>query len=193
MMGVEKVFQDTGALQRGHFLLTSGLHSSTYLQCALVLQYPNLARQFAEEMARKLTGQEIDVVVGPAMGGIIWAYQLGLTLGCRAIFTERSEDVMTLRRGFTIVPGERVLVAEDVSTTGSSAQDVVRLLEGSGATVVGVALIVDRTSGQLDFGVPYYSLYQLSPQTWSRKDCPFCRDKVPFAKPGSRGAEQSFD
>lgn len=186
MIDVEKIFRDTNALQQGHFLLTSGLHSDTYLQCALVLQHPRIAQELAEAMAQKLKDLEIDVVVGPAMGGVTWAYQLGLTLGCRAVFTERSEDVMTLRRGFAIEPGERVLVAEDVSTTGGSAREVVRLLEGSGADVVGVALIVDRTAGQLDFGVNYYSLYQIKPQAWDRKDCPMCRDKIPFDKPGSR-------
>lgn len=186
MIDVERIFKETGALQQGHFLLTSGLHSDTYMQCALVLQHPRIAQQLAEAMAEKLKDVEIDVVVGPAMGGVTWAYQLGLTLGCRALFTERSEDVMTLRRCFSIQPGERVLVAEDVSTTGGSAREVIRLLEGSGAEVVGVALIVDRTAGALDFGVPYYSLYQLKPQTWERKNCPMCKDEIPFDKPGSR-------
>lgn len=186
MLNIEEMFHETNALQKGHFLLTSGLHSDTYLQCALVLQYPHLAQKLAEAMAEKLAGQKIDVVVGPAMGGVTWAYQLGLTLGCRAIFTERSEDVMTLRRGFSISHGERVLVAEDVATTGGSAQEVVRLMAGSGAQVAGVALIVDRTAGALDFGVPYYSLYQLRPQTWNRENCPLCQANQPFDRPGSR-------
>ena len=189
MLNIEQIFKDTQALQQGHFLLTSGLHSDTYLQCALVLQYPRIAQQMAEAMARQLEGQEIDLVVGPAMGGVTWAYQLGLTLGCKAIFAERSEDVMTLRRGFSVAQGERVLVAEDVSTTGGSAQEVIRLLEGSGAAIAGVALIVDRTAGQLDFGVPYYSLYKLKPNTWTRGDCPLCQAQVPFDKPGSRRLE----
>lgn len=186
MLNIEEMFHETNALQKGHFLLTSGLHSDTYLQCALVLQYPHLAQKLAEAMAQQLAGQKIDVVVGPAMGGVTWAYQLGLTLGCRAIFTERSEDVMTLRRGFSISHGERVLVAEDVATTGGSAQEVVRLMAGSGAQVAGVALIVDRTAGALDFGVPYYSLYQLRPQTWNRENCPLCQANQPFNRPGSR-------
>ncbi len=185
-MDIEKIFLEKGALQRGHFLLTSGLHSDTYLQCALVLQHPRLAQELAEGMAQKLAGQPIDLVVGPAMGGITWAYQLGLTLGCRAIFTERSEDVMTLRRGFTVQPGERVLVAEDVSTTGGSAQEVIRLLAGSGARVVAVALLADRTAGALDFGVPCHSLYQLKPQTWTRADCPLCQEGIAIDRPGSR-------
>ncbi|HOC06316.1 MAG: orotate phosphoribosyltransferase [Bacillota bacterium] len=185
MLNIEKIFQDKGALQSGHFLLTSGLHSDTYLQCALVLQYPQLAQELAAAMAAKLAGQKIDVVVGPAMGGVTWAYQLGLTLGCRAIFAERSEDVMTLRRGFSVAPGERVLVAEDVATTGGSTHEVVCLMKGSGAVVVGVALIVDRTAGALNIGVPYHSLYQLNPQTWSREDCPLCRANQPFDRPGS--------
>ena len=187
MKNIEEIFKETGALQTGHFLLTSGLHSDTYLQCAQVLQHPSLAQKLARVMAEKLASQEIDVVVGPAMGGIIWAYQLALTLGCRAIFTERSEDIMTLRRGFTVRSGERALVAEDVSTTGGSALEVVRLLTGCGAQVVGVALLADRTAGELDFGVPHYSLYQLSPQTWSHDDCALCQGNIPFDRPGSRG------
>lgn len=186
MLNIEELFQETGALQKGHFLLTSGLHSDTYLQCALVLQYPQLAQKLAEVMAAKLADEKIDVVVGPAMGGVTWAYQLGLTLGCRAIFTERSEDIMTLRRGLSIAQGERVLVAEDVATTGGSAQEVVRLMEGSGAIVVGVALIVDRTAGTLEFGVPYNSICQLKPQTWNRGNCPLCQAGKPFDRPGSR-------
>lgn len=186
MLAVEEIFRSTGAVQSGHFLLSSGLHSDAYLQCALVLQHPRLAQELAEAMAAKLAGAAIDVVVGPAMGGVTWAYQLGLTLGCRAIFAERSEDVMTLRRGFSIRPGERALVAEDVSTTGASAQEVMRLLTGSGAVVVAVALLADRTGGALDFGVPHHSLYQLQPQAWTRADCPLCRAKVAIDRPGSR-------
>lgn len=186
MLDMEKLFLETGALQTGHFLLTSGLHSDTYLQCAQILQYPHLTRALAEAMAQKIGSIKIDVVIGPAMGGITWAYQLGLTLGCRAIFAERSEDIMTLRRGFTVEAGERVLVAEDVSTTGGSAQEVVRLIVGSGAEVVGVALLADRTAGALDFGVPYHSLYQLHPQTWTRGECPLCHSQKPFDRPGSR-------
>lgn len=187
MIDLEKIFLETGALQKGHFLLTSGLHSDTYLQCAQILQHPRLAAELAQAMAEKLRGERIDVVVGPAMGGITWAYQLGLTLGCRAIFAERSEDVMTLRRGFVIGRGERVLVAEDVSTTGGSAQEVVRLIAGGGAEVAAVALLADRTAGSLDFGVPYYSLYQLQPHAWQREECPLCRENKPFDRPGSRG------
>lgn len=187
MTDLEKIFLETGGLRKGHFLLSSGLHSDTYLQCAQILQYPKLAQELAREMAQKLRGEKIDVVVGPAMGGITWAYQLGLTLGCRAIFAERSEDVMTLRRGFTIGKGERVLVAEDVSTTGGSAQEVVRLIAGGGAEVAGVALLADRTAGALDFGVPYYSLYQLRPHAWNREECPLCKENMPFDRPGSRG------
>jgi orotate phosphoribosyltransferase len=185
MTDVAKMFTETQALKKGHFLLSSGLHSDTYLQCALVLQHPGQAQKLAEIMAEKLKGQEIDLVVGPAMGGITWAYQLGLTLGCRAIFSERVEDVMTLHRGFSVQPGERVLVAEDVSTTGGSVLEVVNLMQGLGAQVVGVALIVDRTGGKLDFPVPYHSLYSAVPKTWVRNQCPLCQEGTP-EKPGSR-------
>jgi len=186
MTEIEKMLQETGALQQGHFILTSGLHSDTYLQCALVLQHPHLAEQLARSMAQKLGSAKIDTVVGPAMGGITWAYQLGMTLGCRALFAERVEDAMSLRRGFSVKPGEQVLVAEDVSTTGGSALEVIRLLQGMGADVVGVALIVDRTAGKLKFGLPYWSLYQIEPNTWHPSDCPLCRQGIPTDKPGSR-------
>ncbi len=186
MKNMEEMFANTGALQKGHFRLTSGLHSDTYLQCALVLQYPDKARQMAEQMAEKLGDVRPDVVVGPAMGGVTWAYQLGLTLGCRALFAERSEDVMSLRRGFSVKPGEKVLVAEDVSTTGGSAMEVIRLLEGYRANILGVALIVDRTAGKLDFGFPYWSLYQIEPKVWRPADCPQCQAGIPTDKPGSR-------
>lgn len=186
MNQVKEMFDQTGALQKGHFRLTSGLHSDTYLQCALVLQHPQLAEKLARLMAQQLGHIKPDVVVGPAMGGVTWAYQLGLTLGCRAIFTERSEDVMSLRRGFAVEPGEKVLVAEDVSTTGGSAMEVIRLLEGYRADILGVALIVDRTNGKLDFGVPYWSLYQLEPQVWRPAHCPQCQAGIPTDRPGSR-------
>ena len=186
MKNMEEMFANTGALQKGHFRLTSGLHSDTYLQCALVLQHPDKARQMAEQMAEKLGDVRPDVVVGPAMGGVTWAYQLGLTLGCRALFAERSEDVMSLRRGFSVKPGEKVLVAEDVSTTGGSAMEVIRLLEGYRANILGVALIVDRTAGKLDFGFPYWSLYQIEPKVWRPADCPQCQAGIPTDKPGSR-------
>lgn len=186
MKALEEMFANTGALQKGHFRLTSGLHSDIYLQCALVLQHPDRAHQMAEEMARLLGDVKPDVVVGPAMGGVTWAYQLGLTLGCRALFAERSEDVMSLRRGFSVKPGEKVLVAEDVSTTGGSAMEVIRLLEGYRANILGVALIVDRTAGKLDFGVPYWSLYQIEPKVWRPADCPQCQAGIPTDKPGSR-------
>lgn len=186
MTAVKEMFVQTGALQKGHFRLTSGLHSDTYLQCALVLQHPKLAEKLAERMAEQLSHLKPDVVVGPAMGGVTWAYQLGLTLGCRALFTERSEDVMSLRRGFVINPEEKVLVAEDVSTTGGSALEVIRLLEGYRAEILGVALIVDRTNGKLDFGVPYWSLYQIEPQVWRPAQCPLCKAGLPTDRPGSR-------
>ncbi|MTI96647.1 MAG: orotate phosphoribosyltransferase [Firmicutes bacterium] len=186
MSTVEKIFIETGAIQKGHFTLSSGLHSDTYLQCALVLQYPDKAEQLSSLMAEKLKDQKVDTVIGPAMGGITWAYQLGHALGCRAIFSERVEDVMTLRRGFAVTPGERVLVAEDVSTTGGSAMEVVRMLQGMRAEVMGVALIVDRTNGKLDFGVPYHALYNLQPQVWEPQTCPLCQQGVPVNKPGSR-------
>jgi len=184
-----EVFREAGALLEGHFLLSSGLHSPKYLQCALVLQDPVRAERLCSRLARAFADDRVETVVGPAMGGILVAYELARALGARAIFAEREEGRMRLRRGFRIEPGERVLLAEDVVTTGGSLREVLALVREAGAEVVGVAALVDRTSGRdPGFGMPLTALVQLDVPTHVPEECPLCREGVPVVKPGSRTA-----
>ena len=184
-----EVFREAGALLEGHFLLSSGLHSPKYLQCALVLQDPARAERLCSRLARAFADDRVETVVGPAMGGILVAYELARALGARAIFAEREEGRMRLRRGFRIEPGQRVLLAEDVVTTGGSLREVLALVREAGAEVVGVAALVDRTSGRdPGFGIPLTALVQLDVPTHVPEECPLCREGVPVVKPGSRTA-----
>jgi len=184
-----EVFREAGALLEGHFLLSSGLHSPKYLQCALVLQDPARAERLCSRLARAFADDRVETVVGPAMGGILVAYELARALGATAIFAEREEGRMRLRRGFRIEPGERVLLAEDVVTTGGSLREVLALVREAGAEVVGVAALVDRTSGRDPaFGMPLTALVQLDVPTHVPEECPLCREGVPVVKPGSRTA-----
>jgi len=184
-----EVFREAGALLEGHFLLSSGLHSPKYLQCALVLQDPARAERLCSRLARAFADDRVETVVGPAMGGILVAYELARALGATAIFAEREEGRMRLRRGFRIEPQERVLLAEDVVTTGGSLREVLALVREAGAEVVGVAALVDRTSGRdPGFGIPLTALVQLDVPTHVPEECPLCREGVPVVKPGSRTA-----
>ena len=184
-----ETFREAGALLEGHFLLSSGLHSPKYLQCALVLQDPARAERLCSRLARAFADDRVETVVGPAMGGILVAYELARALGARAIFAEREEGRMRLRRGFRIEPGQRVLLAEDVVTTGGSLREVLALVREAGAEVVGVAALVDRTSGRdPGFGMPLTALVQLDVPTHVPEECPLCREGVPVVKPGSRTA-----
>jgi len=180
-------FVDAGALLDGHFLLSSGLHSARYLQCALVLQDPPLAEQLCRRLADKLGNLKADAVIGPALGGVIVAYELARALGLPGIFAERADGRMQLRRGFRIAEGQRMLLAEDVVTTGGSLKEVMAVVREDGGNVVGVASLVDR-SGDRDpaFGVPFVSLLRIDVPTWSAETCPLCQDGVPLVKPGSR-------
>ncbi|HEY8391802.1 MAG TPA: orotate phosphoribosyltransferase [Capillibacterium sp.] len=181
------IFKATGALLQGHFLLTSGKHSAQYMQCALVLQYPRLASRLGEALAGQFSGLGVEAVVGPAMGGIIVAHEVGKALGVKALFSERQNGEMTLRRGFTLKPGEKVLVVEDVITTGGSVQEVLALVRAAGARPVGVGVLVDRSGGQVTFdGLPFRNLLQLKLETYAPEDCPLCRQGIPLVKPGSR-------
>jgi len=180
------ILEQTGVLKRGHFLLTSGLHSDQYLQCALLLQYPWHAEKVCRALAAPFFGQSIDVVIGPAIGGIVVAYETARALGARYMHAEREAGVMTLRRGYRLQPGERVLVVEDVVTTGGSVKEVIRLVQEAGSQLVGVASIVDRSGGQVDFGVPFHPFIRLNVATYDPHDCPLCRQGLPVEKPGSR-------
>lgn len=180
------IFKKSGALLSGHFQLTSGLHSDAYFQCALVLQYPEYARRLCETGWQQYRGLEIDCVIAPAVGGIVVGYELARQLGARALFAEREEGVMQLRRGFSLEAGARVVVAEDVVTTGGSVKEVVRLAQARGAHVAGVFAIVDRSGGKADFGVPFTSTVQFSPKVYEPDACPLCRGGRAIEKPGSR-------
>ena len=182
-----ETFREAGALLEGHFLLSSGLHSPKYLQCALVLQDPARAERLCSRLARAFADDRVETVVGPAMGGILVAYELARALGARAIFAEREEGRMRLRRGFRIEPGQRVLLAEDVVTTGGSLREVLALVREAGAEVVGVAALVDRTSGRDPaFGAPLEALVAVEVPTYAPSECPLCRQGLPLVKPGSR-------
>ena len=188
------LFAETGAYLKGHFRLTSGLHSPEYLQCALVLQHPQHAESLGQAMASRLqvsengtTNTKPDTVVAPAMGGLMIGHEVARALGTRSIFTERDADgKMTLRRGFTIRPGERCVVVEDVITTGGSTREVVDLLRSLGAEVLAAGSIIDRSGGQAEVGVPRVALVSMQVTAWKPEACPLCAEGVPVVKPGSR-------
>jgi orotate phosphoribosyltransferase len=186
-----EAMQRTGVLQAGHFLLSSGRHSAQYLQCARLLQYPTDASHTGESLAKLFHDKKIDVVVGPALGGVIIAYEVARAIGVRCLFTERKEGQMELRRGFTMQPGECVLVIEDVVTTGGSVQEVVTLLEQMEAEIVGVGSIVDRSGGHTPFHYPYRALTAMQVQSYLPAECPLCKRGIPAIKPGSRAIPMS--
>lgn len=180
------LFQRTGALLEGHFLLTSGLHSPRYLQCALVLQYPEHAEYAGRAIASHFSGERVDAVVAPAIGGIVIGHEAARALGARALFTEREGGVMTLRRGFTLSPGEKVLVVEDVVTTGGSTRETVEAVRRAGGEVIGAGSVVDRSSGAADVGVTRVALLTLDVPAYDPSDCPLCGQGLGVVKPGSR-------
>jgi orotate phosphoribosyltransferase len=181
-------FREAGALLEGHFLLTSGLHSPKYLQCAQVMQDPALAGRLCAQLARGLAADRIECVVGPAVGGILVAYELARALGVRAIYAERVDGKMTLRRGFAVRPGERVLLCEDVVTTGGSLLEVRDVVTAAGGQVVAVAALVDRSSGRdPGLGRPLTALLKVDVPTYQPQDCPMCREGRPLVSPGRTG------
>lgn len=186
------LFNETGAYLKGHFRLTSGLHSPEYLQCALVLQHPAHAQRLAAELAEKMKVSgcgTVATVVAPAMGGLIIGHEVARALGSRFIFTERDgEGRMTLRRGFGVAQGERCVVIEDVITTGGSTREVVDLLTAEGAVVAGAGSIIDRSGGKAEVGVPRQALSAMNVTAWTEAECPLCQQGQPVVKPGSRKA-----
>lgn len=196
---VLELFVKYNALLKGHFRLSSGLHSGTYLQCALMLQYPDIAEKFSKELANKFSKDRIGVVIGPAMGGITLAYEVARALGTRGIFAEREAGpptradlscrragAMTLRRGFSIAPGERALVVEDVVTTGASTKEVAEIVKTAGAEVAGVGCIIDRSEAPIDFGARFERLAKIKADLFKEEACPLCKSGAPIVKPGSR-------
>ena len=180
---------ECGAHQKGHFLLSSGLHSADYLQCALYLAHPRRAARAGGLLADAIADAGLDphIVIAPAMGGLIIGHETARALDLPFLFTERSEGTMVLRRGFGLVPGQRVVVIEDVVTTGRSTREVIDILEGLGATVIGVASMINRSGVAQPFApLPSRSLLEVDFPTWAADECPLCRDGVPISKPGSR-------
>ena len=215
---IQKILEDTGALKKGHFKLSSGLHSQFYLQCALVLQHPEYAETLGQELAEKvrykIKGRKVNAVISPALGGVIIGHEVARALKVKAIFAERVEGKFTLRRGFDIMPGEKMLVVEDVVTTGGSSKEIGELVESRGGQVVAYAAICDRSGEAIDFGQallkqkakemgidykispkrisenrlkkPFASLWKFNFKNYQPEECPLCQKKIPIYAPGSR-------
>lgn len=181
------IFRETRALLEGHFQLTSGLHSPQDFQCARVLQFPKYLHLLSGEIARHLRYSEIEVVISPAIGGIVVGTEVGRMLNARTIFAERKDGKMELRRGFEIQPGERVLVVEDVVTTGGSTKEVIDLVNQSKGILVGTSCIVDRSNGKVQFDTKQFSVLPMEVVAYQPSDCPLCKTGSPAVKPGSRG------
>jgi orotate phosphoribosyltransferase len=180
------LFRRSGALLEGHFRLTSGLHSPGYLQCALVLSHPESAERLGRALGDRTRGVRPTVVLSPAIGGIVIGHEVGRALGVRALFAERHDGRLTLRRGFTLSERDRILVVEDVLTTGGSTRETMDVARAAGAQVVGAASIVNRSGGAAKFDVPLESLLDYSLPTYEPDNCPLCAAGLPVVKPGSR-------
>ena len=179
-------FRRVGAFLEGHFRLTSGLHSPGYMQCALVLAHPREAEALGVELGDRVRGLGANVVLSPALGGIVIGQEVGRALGVRALFAERQDGVLMLRRGFTLGPADRVLVVEDVVTTGKSTRETIDVARAAGAQVVGAAAIIDRSGGEQKLDIPFQALATVSLPTYQPDSCPLCAAGQPVVKPGSR-------
>ena len=185
---VLELLKEKEAVLEGHFLLPSGRHSNRYVQCAKLFQYADVSELICRELAKEFAGERIDIVVGPAVGGIIMAYEMGRQMGVKNIFAERQDGAMTLRRGFAAEKGMRALVCEDVVTTGGSVKEVIALLREMGVEIAGVCSVVDRSGGKVDFGAPFHAALSMEVESWEPGDCPLCQEgKMDCVKPGSRG------
>ena len=180
------LFRRSGALLEGHFRLTSGLHSPGYLQCALVLQHPQDAEALGRAIADRVREVRATVVLSPALGGVVIGQEVGRALGVRAIFAERQDGALALRRGFTLATTDRVLLVEDVMTTGGSTRETMQVAKAAGGQVVGAASIVDRSGGTIRFDVPFTALLEIALPTYEPDKCPLCEQGLPVIKPGSR-------
>jgi orotate phosphoribosyltransferase len=181
-----EIFKKTGAMLEGHFVLTSGFHSPHYFQCAKVLQYPEYNSLFAKLISEKFKERKIDVVITPAVGGIVFGTEVGRQLNARTVFSERENNEMTMRRGFEILEGENVLVCEDVVTTGGSVFEVIDLVKSHKANLIGVGFIIDRSNGKVDFGTDQHSLAMIDVIKFREDELPEWLAKIPVSKPGSR-------
>lgn len=183
---VLQMLKDKNAYLEGHFRLSSGRHAGKYMQCAKIMQYPEDFGKLCAELASYFKDENITLVAGPAVGAVIFSYEMGRALGVKTIFAEREDGVMTFRRGFEVSPEDRVLVVEDVITTGGSCKEVIKAVQAKGATVVSAASIVDRSNGKVDMGVPFKALLSMEIESFEEQDCPLCKQGMPIVKPGSR-------
>ncbi len=183
---IVSTFQKIGALLEGHFLLRSGLHSNRFFQAALLLQYPDIAESLCAEIAEQAKQYSPDLVISPAIGGILVGQEIARALKVRAIFADKENDMLVLKRGFSIKPGEKVLVAEDVVTKGGRVQQTIDLVRKLGGDPVAVGVIVDRSGGEAKFGLPLLSLIKLELATYQPDSCPLCKAKIPLVRPGSK-------
>lgn len=184
---VLEVLKEAGVLQEGHFLLTSGRHSNKYMQCAKLFRNTKYSEELCAALAEQFMDDKIDVVIGPALGAVQMAYEVSRTIGCENFFAERDNGVMSLRRGFAFEAGQRVLVVEDVVTTGGSVREVINIVKEQGGIVAGVGVIVDRTGGNIDFGAPLKAVISVKIESWEADSCPLCESgEIELVKPGSR-------
>jgi orotate phosphoribosyltransferase len=179
---VLRIFEESGALLHGHFRLTSGLHSDTYFEKFQVLQYPRYVEELCGELARRFSEDGVEVVLGPTTGGVLLAYEIGKQLGTRGIFAEKGDGGRVLKRGFKIEPGQRVLVVDDILTTGGSVKDTIDIVALSGGVLAGVGLLVDRTGGKMDFGAKTEALLSLDVVKFEPSECPLCKAGVPLTE-----------
>ena len=184
-MDVEKIFKDSGAVLEGHFLLTSGLHSPVYWEKFQVLQYPHYTEKLCHLIADHFRGSGTELVVGPTVGGIIVAFEVGRILGVRSIFAEREEQERTFRRGFKISPGEKTLIVDDVVTTGSSLLEMIKAVRQLSGDIIGIGVMVDRTKETMDLDIPFFSCLKVSVPSFKPDECPLCTQGIPLTKPGS--------
>ena len=184
---VIEILKEAGVLMEGHFRLTSGRHSNKYLQCAKIFRNTKYSEELCSALAEHFKNDNIELVIGPALGAIQMAYEVSRAIGCENFFAERENGVMTLRRGFAVKPNQRVLIVEDVVTTGGSVREVIDLVNQQGGNVVGVGSIVDRTGGKIEFGVPFKAVISMNVESWEPDECPLCKEgKIDLVKPGSR-------
>ena len=183
---IENIFRDCQALLSGHFLLSSGRHSDAYLEKFRIFEKPQLHSKLITELLNRFDSISIDTVIGPALGGIIMASEAARQLGCRAVFPEKENGVLTLRRGFVLHPGEKTLILDDIMTTGGSVKETIDIALKAGTRIMGIGLLADRAGGKIDLGLPYKSLMKIDLLTWPASACPLCRKNVDLVKPGSR-------
>ncbi|MCL1987856.1 MAG: orotate phosphoribosyltransferase [Firmicutes bacterium] len=186
MANIEQILTDCEAILHGHFLLTSGRHGDIYMQCAKVQQYPNHMELIAKAIAEGFQGETVDIVIAPAVGAIVFGYELARQLNAKAIFAERQDGKMTLRRGFEIPQGAKVVAAEDTITTGGSILEIIEIIRQNKANLLGAASIVDRTGGEINLGTKLVSAYSKKIISYTAEECPLCKAGEPIVKPGSR-------